>query len=53
MMKIAVILPVYNEANCIDQTFDSIWELSQKNYAYNFVIVNDRATDNTLFIIEN
>lgn len=53
MMKIAVILPVYNEANCIEQTFDRIWEFSQKNHAYNFIIVNDGSTDNTREIIEN
>ncbi|MEG3859256.1 glycosyltransferase [Microcoleus sp. herbarium12] len=53
MMKIAVILPVYNEANCIEQTFDRILEFSQKNHVYNFIIVNDGSTDNTLEIIEN
>lgn len=52
-MKIAVILPVYNEANCIEQTFDRILEFSQKNHVYNFIIVNDGSTDNTLEIIEN
>jgi len=53
MIKIAVILPVYNEANCIAQTFDRILEFSQKNHAYNFIIVNDGSTDNTLQILEN
>jgi glycosyltransferase involved in cell wall biosynthesis len=53
MMKIAVILPVYNEANCIEQTFDRILEFTQKNHAYNFIIVNDGSTDNTLQIVEN
>ncbi|PSB51188.1 glycosyl transferase [filamentous cyanobacterium Phorm 6] len=53
MMKIAVILPVYNEANCIEQTVEKILEFSQKNHAYNFIIVNDGSTDNTLQIIEN
>jgi dolichyl-phosphate beta-glucosyltransferase len=53
MMKIAVILPVYNEANCIEQTFDTILEFTQKNHAYNFIIVNDGSTDNTLQILEN
>ena len=53
MMKIAVILPVYNEANCIEQTFDRILEYSQKSHAYNFIIVNDGSTDETLQIIEN
>ncbi|MEP6518964.1 glycosyltransferase [Microcoleus vaginatus] len=53
MMKIAVILPVYNEAKCIEQTFDRILEFSQKNPAYNFIIVNDGSTDNTLQILEN
>lgn len=53
MMKVAVILPVYNEANCIEQTFDRILEFSQKNHAYNFIIINDGSTDDTLQIIEN
>jgi glycosyltransferase involved in cell wall biosynthesis len=53
MMKIAVILPVYNEANCIEQTLDRILEFSQKNHAYNFIFVNDGSTDNTLELIEN
>ena len=53
MIKIAVILPVYNQAYCIDPTLDSIWEFAQKNYADNFIIVNDRSTDNTLPILEN
>lgn len=52
MMKIAVILPVYNEANCIEQTFDRILDFSQKNHAYNFIFVNDGSTDDTLPIIE-
>ncbi|MEG3845641.1 glycosyltransferase [Microcoleus sp. herbarium19] len=53
MMKIAVILPVYNEANCIEPTFDRIFEFSQTNHAYNFIIVNDGSTDNTVGILEN
>ncbi len=53
MMKIAVILPVYNEANCIEKTFDRVLEFAQKNHAYNFIIVNDGSTDKTLQIIEN
>lgn len=53
MMKIAVILPVYNEANCIEQTFDRVLEFAQKSHAYNFIIVNDGSTDETLQIIEN
>jgi dolichyl-phosphate beta-glucosyltransferase len=52
-MKIAVILPVYNEANCIAQTFDTILEFSQKNHAYNYIIVNDGSTDNTLQLLDN
>ncbi len=53
MIKIAVILPVYNEANCLEKTFDRILEFSQKNHAYNFIFVNDGSTDDTLEIIEN
>jgi dolichyl-phosphate beta-glucosyltransferase len=53
MMKIAVILPVYNEANCIEQTFDKIVDFSQRYHAYNFIIVNDGSTDNTREILEH
>lgn len=53
MMKITVILPVYNEENCIAQTFDRIYDFSQINHPYNFIIVNDGSTDDTLKIIEN
>ena len=52
-MKIAVILPVYNEENCIAQTFDRILDFCQKNHAYNFIIVNDGSIDNTLHLLEN
>ncbi|WP_424403975.1 glycosyltransferase [Microcoleus sp.] len=49
--KIAVIKPVYNKANCIEQTCDKILEFSQKNHGYNFIIVNDGSTGNTRKII--
>jgi glycosyltransferase involved in cell wall biosynthesis len=52
MMKIAVILPVYNEADCIDKTFDKILEFSRTNHAYSFIFVNDGSTDATQQILE-
>lgn len=52
MMKIAVILPVYNESECIEQTFDQVLKFSSQNPAYNFIFVNDGSTDNTQEILE-
>jgi dolichyl-phosphate beta-glucosyltransferase len=51
-MKIAIILPVYNESTCIEKTFDEIFMFCQKNPQYHFFFVNDGSTDNTKEILE-
>ena len=52
-MRISVILPVYNESECIAQTFDSVLEYAKRNPACHFIFVNDGSTDNTKLILEN
>jgi len=52
MEKVSVILPVYNESECLDQIFDSVLEFSQKNHFYRFIFVNDGSIDNTQEILE-
>lgn len=45
--KISIILPVYNESNCITKTFDSVLEYSKNHPSYHFIFVNDGSTDET------
>ncbi|MEY3866230.1 MAG: hypothetical protein RLZZ338_121 [Cyanobacteriota bacterium] len=52
LMKIAILLPVYNEAKCIENTFDEIFLFCQKNPQYHFFFVNDGSTDQTKEILE-
>lgn len=52
MVNISVILPVYNESECIKKTFDSVLEYSKKYPFYQFIFVNDGSTDNTQNILE-
>lgn len=52
MEKISVILPVYNESNCIANTFDEVLHYSQDKPHYQFIFVNDGSTDNTQSILE-
>jgi glycosyltransferase involved in cell wall biosynthesis len=51
-MKIAILLPVYNESKCIANTFDEIFLFCQKNPDYHFFFVNDGSTDQTKDILE-
>ncbi len=51
MVMVSVILPVYNESECINKTFDSVLEYSQKKESYHFIFVNDGSTDNTAEIL--
>lgn len=52
MVNISVILPVYNESECINKTFDSVLEYSKSHPFYQFIFVNDGSTDNTQNILE-
>lgn len=51
-MKVAVILPVYNEEKYIGVTLDSVLEFSQARPYYHFIFVNDGSTDLTQQILE-
>lgn len=54
IMKVAVVLPVYNELECIEHTFDKIVEFSLRNQDrdYHFIFVNDGSTDGTQELLE-
>ncbi|MBV9386360.1 MAG: glycosyltransferase [Chroococcidiopsidaceae cyanobacterium CP_BM_ER_R8_30] len=51
MLKVAVILPVYNEAKCIARTWDAVLEFSNTRPYYHFTFVNDGSTDQTKQIL--
>ncbi|HEY9606020.1 MAG TPA: glycosyltransferase [Allocoleopsis sp.] len=51
MMKVAVILPVYNESDCLKKSFGLVSEFAQKNKLYHFIFVNDGSTDDSLKIL--
>ena len=52
MVKISVVLPVYNESTCIDSTFQSVLEYSKHYPYYQFIFVNDGSTDGTQDILK-
>ena len=43
-MKILLIIPAYNEENCITKVID---ELVERYPQYDYIIVNDGSTDHT------
>ena len=49
--KIIIIIPAYNEEECILQTFKKIIDYNKKyNTNYDVIVINDCSTDNTLNI---
>jgi dolichyl-phosphate beta-glucosyltransferase len=52
MAQVSVILPVYNEAKCIEKTLSSVLLFSQEKPNYDFIFVNDGSTDKTKDILE-
>jgi dolichyl-phosphate beta-glucosyltransferase len=52
MIKVSVILPVYNESNCIESTFEAVLEYLQNHPDYQFIFVDDGSTDATRIILE-
>lgn len=52
MLKVAVILPVYNEAKCIAKTWDSVLKFSSARPYYHFTFVNDGSIDQTKQILD-
>ena len=53
MRKVSVILPVYNEAKCIEKTLKSILEFAKNKPYYSFIFVNDGSIDKTKEILSN
>ncbi|MBR8838731.1 MAG: glycosyltransferase [Stigonema ocellatum SAG 48.90 = DSM 106950] len=51
MRKVSVILPVYNEAKCIEKTLKSIFRFAKNRPNFNFIFVNDGSTDKTKEIL--
>ena len=49
-IKVSVILPVFNEANYIKATLDSI--INQNFNGYEVIVVDDGSTDDTLNIVK-
>jgi len=52
MYEISIVLPVYNEAACIQETLNSIIDFSRSRPSYHFFFIDDGSTDRTRFIVE-
>lgn len=53
MMKISIIIPVYNGEKCLERCIDSVEQEKQYNKNMDVVIVDDGSTDNTYELLEN
>ncbi len=51
-MNISVVLPVYNEAKCIDKTLETVLSFSKSRPYYNFIFVSDGSDDGTNQILQ-
>jgi glycosyltransferase involved in cell wall biosynthesis len=49
----SIILPVYNEQACINQTFDAVLAYARCHSTYRFIFVNDGSSDRTQQILEH
>ncbi len=49
---VSVILPVYNERSCINETFNAVLDYAECHPFYCFIFVNDGSTDETAAILE-
>ncbi len=52
MIKISIIIPVYNSEHYLNDCLDSIIRQDLKQEEYEVVVINDGSTDNSLDIIE-
>ncbi len=53
-MKLSIVIPVYNEEDCIERTLKKTEEfLKSKNIEYEIIVADDGSTDNTKQIVEN
>ncbi|MBF7017325.1 glycosyltransferase family 2 protein [Staphylococcus durrellii] len=53
MKKVSVIMPTYNNEDCIRRSIESVINQTMHTQDYELIIVDDCSTDNTLDIIEN
>jgi dolichol-phosphate mannosyltransferase len=52
-VKLSIVIPAYNEAESIGETIEELVSvLSQKQLAYEILVVNDNSKDNTLEVLE-
>ncbi len=53
MLKLTIIIPVYNEERTIAEVLKKVTKVKLKNITKEIIIVNDSSTDNTKTVIEN
>ena len=53
MNKISIIIPVYNESNCISLLIDEIVSNLKSYIEYEIIVVNDASTDDTLIVLND
>jgi dolichyl-phosphate beta-glucosyltransferase len=53
MNTVSIIVPVYNEAQCIVSTFSSVLKFAVNQPWYNFIFVDDGSTDRTRELLES
>jgi dolichyl-phosphate beta-glucosyltransferase len=47
LQDVSVVLPVYNEQDCIQRTFEAVLEHAESHPSYTFLFVNDGSSDRT------
>lgn len=47
MSKVSIVIPCYNEENCIDKLYDELKNHTHNNYEYEFLFINDGSKDRT------
>ncbi len=53
MLKLSVVIPAYNEEDCITQTVTTLYQkLIEQNIPHEIIVVNDNSKDNTLKVLE-
>lgn len=54
MKKISIVVPCYNEEDCVEKFYDHATEFFKtiENYSYEIIFVNDGSTDNTRPILK-
>jgi len=50
---VSVVLPIYNEQSCIEETFNAVLDFAECHPFYCFIFVNDGSTDETATLLES